>query len=379
MKVVNLTPKYINVKIFAVIIMKKRIIDIVSILLVMCLFSSCDGTKTLRTKKITDKITQTSVVIESDIEEQEEFSAFLKDFKALHTIPGLLEGVIPQGLCYDETTGYLLISGYYEDEKFPSVIMAISEADGKFIGAYPLNDTNGNSYYGHVGGIASSQNTVYVTSGGECYTFPASVLIGLKNCSPITFQSKFKLNTAGSFACIYNNILWTGDFVENDEKVKSEIQNITTLDNGETFYAYCEGYILNDGLPNIKSINSNSTGYIPDYIIAIPEQVQGMAFTKTNKIIFSTSYGRKNNSEIYIFEDFLIKEKTGIKIIDGREVDLYSCSSSYLDKKITALPMAEGMANTADGVYIAFESGAKKYRRGGGRFPTDTLYFTTIE
>ena len=379
MNATNLTPKYINDKIFAVITMKRKILGIVSVLLITCLLSSCRGTKTLRTKKITDEITQTAVVLESNIQEQEIFNDFLNKFKASYTVPGLLEGVIPQGLCYDETTGYLLISGYYEDEKFPSVIMAINEADGKFVGAYPLNDTNGNSYYGHADGIASSQNTVYVTSGGECYTFPASALIGLKNGSPITFQSKFKLNTAGSFACIYNNILWTGDFVENDDKVKAEIENITTLENGETFYAYCEGYILNEGLPDIKSINSESTGYIPNYIIAIPEQVQGMAFTKTNKIIFSTSYGRKNNSEIYIFEDFLIKEKTGVKIIDGKEVDTYACSSSYLEEKITALPMAEGMANTQDGVYIAFESGAKKYRRGGGKFPTDTLYFTVIE
>lgn len=333
----------------------------------------------MRTKKITDKITQTSVIVKSEVETQEDFAPFLQKFTPSYTIPGLLEGVIPQGMCYDEATGYLLISGYYEDGKFPSVIMAINEADGKFIGAYPLKTTDGKDYSGHAGGIASSQNTVYVTSGGECYTFPSADLKGLKNGTAIQFQGKFKLNTAGSFACIYNNIFWTGDFIENDDKIKEEITDITTLQNGETFYAYCEGYILNEGLPDIKKINSNSSGYIPDYIIAIPEQVQGMAFTKTNKLIFSTSYGRKNNSQIYIYEDFLIKEKIGIKIIDGKEIDLYACNSSFLEERITALPMSEGMANAPDGVYLAFESGATKYRRGGGKFPVDTLYYTTIE
>lgn len=282
-------------------------------------------------------------------------------------------------MCYDEVNGYLLITGYYEDGKFPSVIMALNESDGTFIGAYSLKNTEGKDYFGHAGGIAASQNTVYVTSDGECYTFPSTALKSLKNGESIQFQGKFKLNTAGSFACINNNILWVGDFIENDDKVKEEITDITTLQNGETFYAYCEGYTLNEGLPDVKKINNSSTGYIPDYMIAIPDQVQGMAFTKTNKIIFSTSYGRKNNSVLYIYNDFLIEEKAGIKIIDGKEIDLYACSSSYLADTITALPMAEGLANTPDGIYLAFESGAKKYRQGGGKFPVDTLYYTTME
>ena len=343
------------------------------------MLTACGESKTLRTKKISDEITQTSVIVKSEIEQQDAFADYLQNFKASYTIPGLLEGVIPQGLCYDEATGYLLVTGYYEDGKFPSVVMAINESDGSFIGAYTLKTTDGNYYYGHAGGIACSQNTVYITSEGECYTFPSNELKGLKNGASITFTGKFKLNTAGSFACIHNNILWTGDFVENDEAAKKEIKDITTLQNGETFYAYCEGYILNEGLPNIKNINSSSNGYIPDYMMAIPEQVQGMAFTKTNKLIFSTSYGRKNNSEIYIYEDFLIKEKTGVKIIDGKEVDLYACSTIYLEDKIIALPMAEGMANAPDKIYLAFESGAAKYRRGGGKYPVDTLYYTTIE
>ena len=359
--------------------MKKKIISLISIFMCIAMLCSCGESKTLRTKKISASITQTPVIVKSEIEQQEDFADFLQKFKSSHTIPGLLEGVIPQGMCYDETTGYLLISGYYEDGKLPSVIMAVNEADGKFIGAYPLKTTDGNDYFGHAGGIASSQNTVYITSEGQCYTFPASKLKGLKNGTEITFQGKFKLNTAGSFACFYNNILWTGDFVENDDKVKEKINDITTLQSGETFYAYCEGYVLNEGLPNIKKINSDSSGYIPDYMIAIPEQVQGMTFTKTNKLVFSTSYGRKNNSKIYIYEDFLIKEKTGIKIIDGKEIDLYACSSSYLENEITALPMAEGIANAPDGIYLAFESGAAKYRRNGGNFPTDKLYYTTIE
>ena len=129
----------------------------------------------------------------------------------------------------------------------------------------------------------------------------------------------------------------------------------------------------------IDKVNSDSSGYIPDYMLAIPEQVQGMAFTKTDKIIFSTSYGRKNNSKLYIYEDVLITEKSGTKNIDGKNVDLYACSNELLETDMVAPPMAEGLAEHPDGIYIIFESGAAKYRNGNGKYPVDTAFVTTIE
>ncbi len=359
--------------------MKQKIFSLIICLSLIISLCSCSTVKILATTEITDKITQTSVILETPYNQEDVFAEFLKDFKEAHTIPGLLEGAIPQGMCYDETTGYLLITAYYQDSRFPSMIMAIDEKSGDFIGAFPLKTTNGDDCFGHVGGICASQNTVYITTEGECYTFPAEELKTAENGSPIQFRSKFKLNTAGSFACIYNNIFWAGDFVQSSDDAREQAEDIFTLPSGETFYAFCEGYELVDGLPDVKKINSQSNGYIPDLMIAIPEQVQGMAFTKTNKLVFSTSYGRKNNSKIYLFDDILIGEKSGTKIIDGQEIDLYACSSESLSKTYTALPMAEGLANSPDGMYICFESGADKYRSGGGKFPTDKLFYTTIE
>ncbi|MBR0535399.1 MAG: hypothetical protein IIX14_03375 [Clostridia bacterium] len=358
--------------------MKRHSFPLIALFLAIVMLTSCGDSKVMRSGKISNEITQTSVILKSTITEQEAFGDFFHKFNPSHTVPGLREGVIPQGMCYDETTGYLLITGYYEKEKFPSVLMAIDAKTGVFIGAYSLKTADGNDYFGHAGGIAASQNTVYITSEGECHTFPATLLSGLKNGDELRFQSRFKLNTAGSFACFYNNILWIGDFVESDDEARAETEDVTTLESGETFYAYCEGYTLTDGLPAVKKINSESNGYIPDYFVAIPEQVQGMAFTKTNKIIFSTSYGRKNNSKLYVFDDIFLDEKAGTKIIDGNEVDLYACSNAKLLEEITAPPMAEGMANHDDGIFIAFESGARKYRKNG-KFPVDTLYFTTME
>ncbi len=359
--------------------MKSKILKLLCCVIALVMLCSCDGTSVKRTKDITNRITQTSVIKKTKISENEEFADFFKSFDSNFTVPGLMEGIIPQGMCFDETTGYFLISGYYEDEELPSMIIAVDSNTSKFVGAYPLKTTNGDDYYGHAGGIASSQNTIYLTSGGECYTIPSVDLINHKNGSALHFKGKFKLNTAGSFACIHNNILWIGDFVESSADGRDSSSHITTLTTGETFYAYCEGYLLSEGLPDTRKINSESNGYIPDYMLAIPEQVQGMAFTKTEKIVFSTSYGRKNNSKIYIFDDILVNEKVDTITIDNKSIDVLACSSEHLLKEIIAPPMAEGMANTTDGIYLLFESGASKYRSHGGKHPVENVFFTTIE
>ncbi len=359
--------------------MKNKIFKLFALVLSLCLLSSCDGTKVSKTKIITNLITQTSVVEKNAAAENQDYAEFFKSFKKSFITPGLFEGIIPQGFCYDEATGYFLITGYYEDEKFPSMVMAVNSADNTLVGAYPLKSIVGEDFYGHVGGIGSSQNTVYIACENECFTFPSSLLKTSENGEAIVFQGNFKVNTAASFLTVHNNILWIGDFIKSDDKSREEVKDVLTLESGETFYAFCEGYELENGLPSEKKVNSESNGYIPDYYLAIPEQVQGIAFTKTDKIIFSTSYGRKNNSLIYVFEDVLIKEKAGTKTIDGKDVDLFVCDSKSLIREIVAPPMAEDLAIHPEGIYIQFESGAAKYRNGGGKYTLDNAYITAIE
>ena len=69
-------------------------------------------------------------------------------------------------------------------------------------------------------------------------------------------------------------------------------------------------------------------------MLAIPEQVQGMSFTLSGKIIFSTSYGRKNNSKIYVYDDVLLTERVGTYKIEETEIDLLACSSDLLKETI---------------------------------------------
>ena len=359
--------------------MKNKIIKIISLLFALLLLCSCSNTKVLRTKEITDKITQTAVVTKTDITEIEDYKSYFKEFKPDFTIPGLLEGIIPQGICYIGEIDAFAISGYYEDGLYPSMIMLVDAQTRNFTKAFPLQNVDGNYYFGHAGGLTASEDYIYLTSESTCYVYEIEDLKDLKNGDALKFQSNFKLNTFGSFACYNDGVLWTGDFIESSEEGRESSRKITTLGSGETFYAYCEGYILKDGIPDVKKVNSDTNGYIPDYLLAIPEQVQGMSFTDSGKMIFSTSYGRKNNSKIYVYDDVLLTERVETYKIEETEIDILACSSDLLKETIIAPPMAEGITQGEKGQYIIFESGAEKYRNHRGKYPTDTAFIANIE
>ncbi len=359
--------------------MKKIAFKIICMCCCIATLASCTNSNILKTKDITTALTQTNVIIEPEINTAEQYEIFNKSFISDFTVPGLFEGVIPQGICYDGLSEAFIISGYYEDGIFPSVLMVVDAKSGTLKSYHPLKNIDNSDYFGHAGGIASSDDYIFITSDSCCYTISTAQLTKAKDNQPVSFEACFSLNTKGSFAGFDNGILWVGDFIESSDGERKNVERVTTLDSGETLYAYCEGYILKDGLPDVKKINSFANGYIPDYMLAIPEQVQGIAFTDSGKIIFSTSYGRKNDSYLYIYDDVLISERAGTVTVDKTEIDLLACSSELLYKKITLPPMAEGITEGIDGFYILFESGAEKYRNHRGKYPVDTVYKTDFE
>ncbi|MBR6551249.1 MAG: hypothetical protein IKT89_00230, partial [Clostridia bacterium] len=102
--------------------MKRILLSIISLLLVVSMLSSCSGRKILRTKEITDVISSTNVVLYDYISENENYENFLNQFESSFRTPGLYEGIIPQGICYNFNKNWIIISGYYEDATLPSML-----------------------------------------------------------------------------------------------------------------------------------------------------------------------------------------------------------------------------------------------------------------
>ena len=354
--------------------MKRILLSVISLLLVVSMLSSCSGRKILRTQEITDVISSTNVVLYDFVSENADYENYLNVFEPSFRTPGLFEGIIPQGICYNFDKNWIIISGYYEDGEFPSMLMILDAENGAFIKAVKLQNVDGSMYFGHAGGVASSGSYIFVTSDYSARTVAIDTLEKAQNGATVRFVSDFKLNTKGSFANVYSEILWVGDFVESEDKARKDAQWVTTINSGETFYAYCEGYNLKDGLPKIEKINSTHDGYVPDIMLAIPEQVQGMTRTLSGGFIFSTSYGRKNDSVIKVFNDVTEGDRVDTVTIDGNTINLYACDELDMKTSYTAPPMSQGIESVNGTIFLLYESGAAKYRSGGGKYPVDTLF-----
>ena len=194
----------------------KALLKIISLLFCIVFLSSCGSKEMLKTKDVTDRITQTKVILQSENNENEEFEEFFKEFSPSFTLPGLFEGVIPQGICYNALLDSYIISNYYEDGAFPSVITIVNAESGKFEKALFLQYDDGTDYTGHAGGIACSDEYIFISSDGQCYTISIEAIIKAENYDKLQFESNFKLNTKGSFAAFSDDVLWFGDFIESD-------------------------------------------------------------------------------------------------------------------------------------------------------------------
>lgn len=358
--------------------MKKRIIALLLTLVFLLSAASCGNV--LKTKELSTKLTQTSVITKSTLSESEKYTDYFSLFSDSSVlVPGLFEGIIPQGICFDEENGNIIISGYYKKGELPSMLAIVEKDNGALVKSVKIELSDGSLYTGHAGGLAESNGYIYITGDGEALVIEKSALLNTADGDAVKVSGNFKLNTEGSFANCSNGILWAGTFIENSKAAHKEAELVTTLPSGETFYAYCEGYVLENGLPSSDKLNSEGDGYIPDYFFAVPDEVQGMTVTPTGKFVFSSSYGRRNDSAIRIFDDITDSKRIGSVTVDNTQIDLKAASLDLLKKEITAPPMSEGLEYFDGGVWVLFESGASKYRSGGGKHPIETLHFAEIE
>lgn len=349
--------------------MRKQLSLIFAALLVISLFSSCRS-KAVKNKEVSPVLTQTKVVLDKLPAEKEEYLEFFGTARPVFFTPGLYEGFVPQGLCYCAENGLVIISGYYPESLYASRLAVVDNRTGELVLSVGLLDVDGESFFGHVGGVACSENTLFITCGGFAYYVSLSALKNAENNSDIKFEGSFKLETLGSFANCEDGVLWIGDFVENKKSQKESAKNITTLKSGETLYARCDGYKLVKGKPDEGRENGDG-GYVPDCILAVPLQIQGMTRLFDGRFVFSCSYGRKNDSKLLICEDIFLEEPYETRAVQGFSVPVFCFAEDTVLKEYNAVPMSQGIDRVDDKLFLLFESGSDIYRNGGGKYPND--------
>ena len=336
--------------------------------------SGCSETETREIPAITLKFSSKSVVGTNSFPT---YIAFNSVAKADCLIPGLDEGMVPQGMDVWAEKGLLLISGYFPDTKAHpcSVLLAVDLAGGGIVGEYDLKNASGGYYTGHAGGVAVAGKNLYISDGGKLHRIPLSAFDAAGVQGDLTIVESISVPVRASFCNYSGGYLWVGDFYYGTSYPTDDFRHMTNRE-GKEYCAWSVGYKLDPTTESGIADSARKAGNAyatPDVILSIDQKIQGFAVVG-DKIALSQSYGRKNNSKIYLYDNVLTTEAHTTVELNGAKVPLWFLDGKVKSKSYTAPPMSEGLAAYDGKLLILFESGADKYRNDGGKNPTDRVW-----
>ena len=227
-------------------------------------------------------------------------------------VNGKQDSYVPQGITYSSKYNCILQTSY--NKKDVSMIYVTDFESGNLIKALKLYKHDNSKNMSHVGGLATNDDKVWITSNFEINEYKLDDIMQTEQ-DFVKSEQDFELKNRGDF-CLYNdNTLWIGDFYL---KFLYELPEKKPL---------LLGYSLSEKI-DFKQ---------PDQTISLPSMVQGMAITDDNKFVFSRSYSGllKSNISIYDKEEYIKNTKIppmaeGIFIKDNFLYVLFeSCSDSY--------------------------------------------------
>lgn len=268
------------------------------------------------------------------------------------SIPGLNEGFVPQGFCYDTITDTYLISGYMAG-KTPSRVYRVRNGSSNEQDFVIIKD--GNSLHkGHVGGITVYGDTVWVASSGKVFRLNKTAILDAENGTEVNVIDKFDPQNNSSFISAHDGHLWVGEFYRSGD-----------YETDESHYLPIDDKTTNKALAFRFEIDEESqygvTSLTPSMALSLPNQIQGMAFTSDGKVITSSSYSIPD-SHIAIYDNVFSNDYLTHITVDGNALPVYVLSSANLSKDISAPAMSEEIVVKDGRIYILYESACSKYR-----------------
>ena len=265
-------------------------------------------------------------------------SYYINKSKYIETIDvqGNTSRYVPQGLAYSKNYNIAMQTSYNSDRNVSMLYITDFET-GTLLKSLELIEPDGSNNIHHVGGITTDENTVWITNDYEVEEYSLEEIITTENDYIKSIKTS-SLPIRGDF-CKYNNgTLWIGDFFLNP------------------FYKVPDDNPLLLAYTTEESYNYSK----PSLAISLPKMVQGMVITNDNHFVFTASftYLIKSNLSIY---DNVLNEEPGTYNLNGAEIPYYKFSEKNLIKNIKLPPMAEGMFNIGNDLYILFESSSNSY------------------
>ena len=195
--------------------------------------------------------------------------------------PGLNDGFVCQGIAVSESDEKILVSGYMKDDS-PSRIY-VTDLDSN---SYYVSLTrNGEPFKGHAGGVAITNETVYLANGNKIYTFALDLVLNSSNAGVVEIGSGTKVNNEASFVYTDETYLYVGEFHDGGKYVTEHPYET----NDGLYHAIVSRYDINDLSK-------------PNKIYSIRDKVQGICFTPDGRVVLSTSYGL-SNTVYYVYNE----------------------------------------------------------------------------
>ena len=322
------------------------------------------------------KYTQTPTVPTETYKEEADLADFLSKAEPGLVIPGLAENLIPQGMDQCDETGILYISGYYTTDGKSSAILAVDTATGELTAEYILLNAGGTPFDGHVGGVAVSEDTLYVSGQKQngLYTICAIPLKDLpaEGSHEVKLEQTIPVPVSPSFLSCSHGYLWVGNFYHPgaDYPLSDGMKYTTASADGEDYGCDIMGYAHSKGSLSVADGDDYAQ---PDVVLVGPNKIQGVVVGEDDTVTLSQSYGRKNNASLLHYSLALGETLDTMLTVQGRDVPGYILDSKRLKESVTAMPMTEALADAKDGgIYVLFESGAIHY--ANGTFRTDHVW-----
>ena len=327
------------------------------------------------------QLTVTSNVEKETFRGEKAYQEFLSMAQPEMMIPGLKENQIPQGLARCETTGKIYISAY-SSIKLASVIMVL-DSEGNYIAEYHLKTAGGSNFTGHVGGVAVTDTTLFVSNTMDSdgsYTIALIPRADLAETGKqdVRIETSVTVPVSPSMLGYSNGILWVGNFYHplQDYDLPPEMNYTTPNANndGSEYGCYILGYDLSQqGDARLQPADGKKYA-MPDYVFAAPWKIQGMLYDTEAKIaVLSQSYGRKNDAALLRYNVDLAADADTTVTLAGETLPCFVLDIKRQTHNIVTIPMTEGLALDEDGsVLVLYESGANKYSDGKHR--TDYIW-----
>jgi len=260
-----------------------------------------------------------------------------KDYEKSFLVQGINDKLVPQGLTYSSKYNVVLQSSYSDDGK-NSILFVINYDNGELIKSLKLMNETGYFIDSHSGGLTTDNDKVYITSNYRLEEYSLEDIMKT-NDNYIKAISSSELNNRGDFCLYHDNYLWIGEF---------HFRYYDSIPGGKPLLF---GYDM-----------TNFNNYdIPNYVIALPNMVQGMDILPDGSFVFSRSFSYLIFSHINIYKNVIEEDTDNSYQVKGTKVPYYEFNKNNKIKEIKIPPMAEGMFYKDNYLYIMFESGSSKY------------------